>query len=310
MNFLEHEDFEVRQSAEEHLFAATKEEAQLFQAMADSAVFHDVQAEAYVFTERELENLDKKNATRRNMMKKLAVCAATDPAFGRFFLKKCRKRIITIEMRNVPSGGSGTVCTKIISLSGGLEMKRKMICAALATMLAVTALWGCGEKKESSTTAAQTTAAATEAQAELTGLAAKARVTYNGVTFGTGDKASEVVAGLGDQLRPAENSQPCIPGAGELTNYYFDGLTITASQFDVISRVSLNNDYGQGQSAKIAGSVGIGSGAEETRAALGTPATEDEYGLSYQEGELNITVILSDDAKVMVINIEDMSIEL
>ena len=202
-------------------------------------------------------------------------------------------------------------------------MKKKICYAVICSMLLAASMTGCGGK-DSGTTAAKTEAstqagteapdkndapAATEA-ASSTGLAAAAKVSFNGVTFGTGDKASEVVAKLGDQVKPSDSSQPCIPGAGELTRYYYKGMTITASQYDVISNINFSNENGEGDDAKTADGIGLGSTADEIKAAIGTPASEDEFGLSYSEGTLSLTVVFDDEGKVMSLSIEDMSVEL
>ena len=204
---------------------------------------------------------------------------------------------------------------------------RKRICYALVcSMFLAAALSGCGDKKSDTTTAAATTTEAaatevaggndtaapadTESQSASTGLAAAAKVTFNGVTFGTGDKASEVVAKLGDQVKPSDSSQPCIPDAGEITHYYFKGLTVDASQYDVICSIYFTNENAEGYDAKLAGSAGLGSTGDEFKAALGTPETEDEYGLRYVEGDFGVSITYDNDGKAMSIAIDDLSIQL
>ena len=189
-------------------------------------------------------------------------------------------------------------------------MKRTISSIILCLTLAAACLTGCGDKEETATTAATTEAGATEAQATASGLAGKTQVTYNGVTFGCGDKASEVVAKLGDQVRPSETAQPCIPGVGELTHFYFPGLVITASQYDVIRQVTLTNDYAEGTDAKIGGSIGLGTKSDEIKSTLGDPTTEDEYGLSYSEGDYSFNVVFNDEGGAMSLYIENISIEL
>ena len=195
-------------------------------------------------------------------------------------------------------------------------MKKKICGAVIGSLFFAVALCGCGGKDSETTTAAAnateavTEAGATEAQASTNALKDAAKVTLNGVTFGVGDKASDVVAKLGDQIKPSDKSQPCIPGAGEITHYYYPGLVIAASQYDVISTISFTNDYGEGKDAKTVGGVGLGSTAADIKAALGTPSSEDEYGLSFADGDFSVTVVFADDNTAMSINIDDMSIEL
>ena len=199
-------------------------------------------------------------------------------------------------------------------------MKKKFLCTVVCSVALAAALCGCGDKKDDTTAAttaasvteasADTEAADTEAQSAATGLAAASKVVLNGVTFGVGEKASDVVAKLGDQIKPSEKSQPCIPGAGEITHYYYAGLCIDASQYDVISSIHFTNDFGEGYDAKTVNGAGLGSTVDEIKAAFGTPETEDEYGLSFKDGDLNVSVIIKDDQTAMTINIEDMSVEL
>ena len=186
-------------------------------------------------------------------------------------------------------------------------MKKRIGSIILCITLAAACLTGCGEKKETTTA---TEAGAVDTQETASGLAAKTKVTFNGVSFGCGDKASDVVAKLGEQVRPSDTAQPCIPEAGELTHYYFAGCVITASQYDVITQVSLTNDYAPGTEAKIAGTIGLGSKSDEIKSALGDPTREDEYGLTYEDGDYSFNVVFGDDGGAMSMYIEDMSITL
>ena len=198
-------------------------------------------------------------------------------------------------------------------------MRRRICSAILCSFFMIAALCSCSGKDNSSPEAsAKNTEAVTEAEGSadgsdnsaVTGLAASARVTYNGVTFGTGDKASDIVASLGDQARPSDTSKPCIPDAGEMTNYYFAGMIISASQYDVITNISFTKDYGDGTEAKTVDGIGLGSTADEIKAALGNPDYEDEYGISYNADKLSLSIVFDDDKTAMSITIEDMSIKL
>lgn len=174
-------------------------------------------------------------------------------------------------------------------------------------------LFGCGKKNEDkadNTNSATTVETGDSVEASDTSLAGNSRFIYNGVEFGVGDKADEVIPKLGDQIKPSEKSQPCVPDAGMIETFSFDGFTVQVTESGIIYSINLNSDSTGDTPCTTVGGVKIGSTAEDVKKALGEPSSEDEYGLTYQEGELYFSFILDDDGKMMSITVEDMSIDL
>lgn len=191
-------------------------------------------------------------------------------------------------------------------------MKKSVL--IIMMMVFVLGLAGCGGKtSDTSGDAADTSGGASDNEVSVNrdSLAGKARFVYNGVEFGTGDKASEVTAKLdGSEIKPSEKSQPCVPGASEIETFYYPGFTFDVSKDDVILMVCLTNDYDESRDCKTVGGVGLGDSLDDAKNILGTEnCTETEFGLNYQEDDLFLTINIGDDGSVFSIRAEDTSIE-
>ncbi|MBQ8912813.1 MAG: hypothetical protein IJ054_02055 [Lachnospiraceae bacterium] len=187
-------------------------------------------------------------------------------------------------------------------------MKKKLLVFVTSLMIALAAV-GCGSDKNDKSEGGDTTVDSETAVSDDS-LAAKARFVYNGVEFGAGDKASEVVAKLGDQIKPSEKSQPCVPGSSEIETYYFPGFTFDVSKDDVIFSICLTNDYDDSKDCTTVGGVGIGKSLDDAKSILGTDnCEENEFGLTYTEGDIYLSVSIDDDGNVFSVRVEDTSIE-
>lgn len=179
--------------------------------------------------------------------------------------------------------------------------------------LMMASLFGCGKKNEDkadNTNSATTVETGDSGEASDTSLAGNSRFIYNGVEFGVGDKADEVIPKLGDQIKPSEKSQPCVPDAGMIETFSFDGFIIQVTESGIIYSINLNNESTSDNLCTTVGGIKIGSTLDEVKKALGDPADENEYGLTYQDGELYLSFVIDDDGKMMSITVEDMSIDL
>ena len=95
-----------------------------------------------------------------------------------------------------------------------------------------------------------------------------------------------------------------------IETFSFDGFTVQVTESGIVYSINLNSESKSDNLCTTVGGVKIGSTSEEVKKALGEPSSEDEYGLTYQEGELYLSFILDDDGKMMSITVEDMSIDL
>ncbi len=189
-----------------------------------------------------------------------------------------------------------------------LKFKKATIMMGLVTVMTAS-LFGCG-KKDGDKSDKTTAATETVSDNSNTSLVKNSRYTYNGVEFGTGDKADDVIPKLGDQIKPSEKSQPCIPDAGMIETFTFDGFTIQVTENGIIYSINLNNEATGSDLCTTVSGLKIGSTVDDVKKALGEPSDETEYGLTYQDGDLYLSFVIDDDGKMMSITTEDMSIEL
>ena len=137
----------------------------------------------------------------------------------------------------------------------------------------------------------------------------KSAIVYRGVTFNVCDAADDVIPKLGDQSKPSYKDQPCIPGAGELEHFTFDGIYVTVTQFGLISDIGFNNTENPGSDAVTASGIGLGSTPEQCKEALGEP--DDDYGFMYiyRDGSFSLSVMFDEESgKVFSVSSTDMDI--
>jgi hypothetical protein len=170
------------------------------------------------------------------------------------------------------------------------------------------------------TTAADTAAAdTTEASEKDTAPAApvgdsikdKCAFVYRGVTFNIGDKADDVIPKLGDQSKPSYKAQPCIPGAGEIEHFTYDGIYLAVTQFGLICDIGFTTVENPGTDAATVTGLNTESTAEDYKAVLGEPA--DDYGFMYiyRDGSFSFSVSFDEDTgKTFSLSSEDMDLPL
>ncbi len=139
---------------------------------------------------------------------------------------------------------------------------------------------------------------------------AKLEITFNGQSFKIGEKMDDVKPKLGDELRPAQTYTPCGGSDDEqVTDYYYDGLVISATHDGFIYRVVVSGtDYPE-SSAKIAG-IGLKATPDEIKASFeGTPTTDSEYVINYSFDDyvLSFGFDFDGDGLVNYISMDDMS---
>ena len=174
-----------------------------------------------------------------------------------------------------------------------------------------------GDSTAAESSAAESTADESTASSEELGepdvpadapFAEKTAIKYNGAVFKTGDKMADIKDKLGTEARPSEKSKPCVPDAQEVENCYYPGLSVQVNYEGTIINISLDESTYPGGDGSTAGGVKLGDTIEKAKKFLGTPDEEDEFGLTYKDGEKSLRVLAHDDGKIFVITLEDGSL--
>ena len=135
---------------------------------------------------------------------------------------------------------------------------------------------------------------------------------YRGVTFNVGDKADDVIPQLGDLKKPAYKEQPCIPGAGEIEHFEYDGISVAVTQYGQICDIYISAIDNPGSDAKIVAGLGLGATADEVKKVLGEP-TDDIEGviLTYADGSYSFSLSFDEETgEAFLISATDMDLEL
>ena len=117
---------------------------------------------------------------------------------------------------------------------------KKFITVLIAITMLVACLAGCTKK---------------EAAPVDDSLKGRTSFVYRGVTFNVGDKADDVIPQLGDLKKPAYKEQPCIPGAGEIEHFEYDGISVAVTQYGQICDIYISAIDNPGSDAKIVGAT-------------------------------------------------------
>lgn len=138
--------------------------------------------------------------------------------------------------------------------------------------------------------------------------AEKTAIKYNGVTFYVGQKFADIKEQLGKESKPSDKSVPCVPGAQDVENFYYPGLSFQVNYEGNIISISLSNDFTPGNEASTAGGLRLGDDLAKVKKVLGEPTTEDEFGCKYTEGSITLSVMLRENEGVFIISLTDESL--
>ena len=131
-------------------------------------------------------------------------------------------------------------------------------------------------------------------------------VTYKNNEFSVGESYEENKEKFGNEIKPSETAKVCDPNAkGDSTMYYYEGLTINTNYKGDIVSVSITSG-----DTEVFGGVKIGDSPEKCKEVLGEPVFESEYGANYSLDRYGVGLVLDDDGKISVINIEDLQAEM
>lgn len=132
------------------------------------------------------------------------------------------------------------------------------------------------------------------------GLADRAKVVYNGVTFSAGDNINDIHESLGAEAAPSSSAASCL--TGELINeYYYAGMTIQTTEDGMIYSVEISENLHSGRTAKTAGGLQCGSTEADVISAFG-----DSDNGTYEEGDLKVQIFLrSEKVNAVLITIPE-----
>ena len=136
----------------------------------------------------------------------------------------------------------------------------------------------------------------------------KAKIKYNGTTFGTGDNIEDIKASLGSEAAPSTDATSCLTG-NTIKEYYFNGLTIQANASGAIFSITLSNDLYAGGDGTTADGVKVGDDEDTIKTALGEPDETNKSNLIYKDGNVSLQVTLSKKGGADVIWVSDPSVE-
>ncbi len=137
-------------------------------------------------------------------------------------------------------------------------------------------------------------------------LADRAKVLYNGVTFGTGDNINDIKEALGAESAPSSSAASCLTGE-LILEYYYAGMTIQANDDGTIFAVEISENLSPGRTASTAGGLRCGSTAEDAAVAFGEPEDPEASKYEYEDGTLKVQVMTRKES-VNAILITDSSL--
>lgn len=115
-------------------------------------------------------------------------------------------------------------------------------------------------------------------------------LTYNGATFTVGDSYDKIKAGLGDEVKPSEVIPPCDGEGDDMTEYYFDGLTVGVDESGIVDHISLVSEGGDVvKAAQTDKGLKLGDTSDRAKELYGEALNDSEYVVSFDDGDLNIT---------------------
>ncbi|MBO6114473.1 MAG: hypothetical protein J6P57_05395 [Lachnospiraceae bacterium] len=151
-------------------------------------------------------------------------------------------------------------------------------------------LVGCGSKDKDETNGSKNAESSVNSSISLT---------YNGQTFTVGDTYDKVKGGLGDEIKPSEVIPPCDGEGDDMTEYYFDGLTVGVDESGIVDHINLVSEGGDVvKEAETDKGLKLGDTADKAKELYGEPLNDSEYVVSFDDGDLNMTCGLGDDGTI------------
>lgn len=134
-----------------------------------------------------------------------------------------------------------------------------------------------------------------------------AKIRYNGMTFGVGDNMKEIKGRLGAEAAPATNAPSCLTGK-TIKEYYYNGMTVQATDTGMIFSVTLSDDLYPGGDGATESGIKLGDSDPTVKAICGEPAESQKSNLIYKDGTVCMQITFSASGAA-VIWITDTSIE-
>ena len=152
---------------------------------------------------------------------------------------------------------------------------------------------------------------AAETPAADPAFAEKAKVTYNGVTFGVHDNFDAIAAQLGNETRPTNSAKPCIPGAGKYVCHHYPGFSVSVSEdTGVIYQIFLTESDDPGRDIATVGGLRLGMTKDDAATILGPSQSDLDFMYSIkdtQNPDFSIVANL-DNGAIISIDISDFHV--
>ncbi len=180
-------------------------------------------------------------------------------------------------------------------------MNKKLTSVLLCASLFITAFAACSkdsDKDETEKPADDTAAVETEAAADEGFI-----LTYNGQELTIGVPFTDVADGLGDELRPAEDIEPCDGEGDTMTLHWYDGLEVGSDESGIIRYFSLSQEGDVSFQASTDKGLQLLDDRDRAVELYGTPDSENEYVISYTSGDQMMTLGISDAGAINYIYI-------
>ena len=139
--------------------------------------------------------------------------------------------------------------------------------------------------------------------------AEKAKVIYNGVTFGVHDSFAAISAQLGNETRPTFTAKPCIPGAGSYVCHHYPGFSVAVSETSgIIYQIFLTESEDPGRDICTTGGLHLGQTMDDAVRILGP--SQSPYDFMYtqddpQNPDFGISANFADNGEINSIEISD-----
>ncbi len=139
----------------------------------------------------------------------------------------------------------------------------------------------------------------------------KAKVTYNGVTFGVHDSFDAIAAQLGNETRPTNSATPCIAGAGKYICHHYPGFSVSVSEdTGKIYQIFLTESDDPGRDIATVGGLHLGMSKDDAVSILGASLSDLDFMYSIkdtQNPDFSIVANL-DNGAIVSIDISDFHV--
>ena len=119
-----------------------------------------------------------------------------------------------------------------------------------------------------------------------------AKIKYNGSLFGVGDNMKDIKGKLGTEAAPATDAPSCLNGK-TIKEYYYNGMTIQATDTGIIFSVTLTDDLYPGGNGSTENGIKLGDSVAAVQAICGDSTESQKSNLIYKDGTISMQITFS-----------------